>query len=151
MLHRLSRPSTSCWILTQTQIVFVPMLAILLTVLQNLNIKGRAKPLCPHPFRWTTKTRDVPNYFIWIWISLFVPDVPVPTPYLSLSLGHSIPCLSNPRRMQTYCPLQFDFESILVNVSILQFVSKSLPLPGIPSLMLERKILQIFDLQPSGE
>ena len=101
------------------------MLAILLlTVLQNLNIKGRAKPLCPHPFRWTTKTRDVPNYFIWIWISLFVPDVPVPTPYLSLSLGHSIPCLSNPRRMQTYCPLQFDFESILVNVSILQFVSK---------------------------
>ena len=55
------------------------MLAILLTVLQNLNIKGRAKPLCPHPFRWTTKTRDVPNYFIWIWISLFPPDVPVPT------------------------------------------------------------------------
>jgi len=53
------------------------MLAILLTVPQNLNIKGRAKPLCPHPFRWTKKTRDVPNYFIWI--SLFPPDVPVPT------------------------------------------------------------------------
>ena len=111
---------------------------------QNSIAHSLSLPIC------RAKTWDVPNFLIPISLWVFLTDITHSVCHLSSSLGHSIPIICQSHENLNLLSIDMKkYSGKCFDSSI--WLKKSSSVSGIPPLMLQRKILQIFDLQPPGE